>query len=115
MSGRRFEAGEVLFKMGDPAHAMFLILKGSARVAEIDVAFGPGFIVGEIAVFAPDSCRTGTAFCETDVEVGSISDERVLQLCFQDPAFGLYLTRLVVLRMLAGERRRAASDRVRSL
>ena len=79
---------------------MFLILSGSVRVAEIGVAFGPGALVGEIGVFAADRCRTGTAFCETDVEVGSISADRTLQLYCQDPTFGLYLMRLVIQRML---------------
>ena len=46
------------------------------------------------------------------MEIGSISDDRVLQLYAKDPAFGLYLMRLVVQRMLVGERRRPASDRV---
>lgn len=63
-------------------------------------------------MFAPGHRRTGTAVCETDVEIGSISDDRVLQLYAKDPAFGLYLMRLVVQRMLVGERRRPASDRV---
>jgi CRP/FNR family cyclic AMP-dependent transcriptional regulator len=108
MTRRRLRSSDVLFRMGDPAHSIFLVLSGSVRMAEIDVAFGPGSLLGEIGVFAPDSCRTGTAVCETDVEVGSISDAKVLQLCYQDPSFGLYLMRLVIRRMLVGERRRTA-------
>jgi CRP/FNR family transcriptional regulator, cyclic AMP receptor protein len=107
-----FKPGDVLFRMGDPARAMFVILAGSVRVAEIGVLLGPGALIGEIGVFAPGHRRTGTAVCETDVEIGSISDDRVLQLYAKDPAFGLYLMRLVVQRMLIGERRRPASDRV---
>jgi CRP/FNR family cyclic AMP-dependent transcriptional regulator len=112
MTRRRFRSNDVLFRMGDPARSMFLILSGSVRVAEIGVAFGPGAVLGEIGVFAPGCCRTGTAVCETDVEVGSISDTKVLQLYYQDPTFGLYLMRLVIQRMLVGERRRAARDAV---
>jgi CRP/FNR family cyclic AMP-dependent transcriptional regulator len=115
MSRHTFKSGDVLFRLGDPARSMFLILRGSVRVAEIGVAFGPGALVGEIGVFAEDRCRTATAFCETDVEVGSISADRTLQLYSQDPAFGLYLMRLVIQRMLGGERRRAVRGRVRSL
>jgi hypothetical protein len=114
MSRHTFKSGDVLFRLGDPARSMFLILSGSVRVAEIGVAFGPGALVGEIGVFAADRCRTGTAFCETDVEVGSISADRTLQLYCQDPTFGLYLMRLVIQRMLLGERRRAVRGRVRS-
>lgn len=109
MTRRTFRAGEVLFRIGEPARSMFLILRGSVRVAEIGVSLGPGSVVGEIGLFAPDSCRTGTALCETDVEVGSISDDKVLQLYYQNPTFGLHLMRLVIGRMLVGERRRAVS------
>jgi CRP-like cAMP-binding protein len=115
MSRRTFKSGDVLFGLGDRARSMFLILRGSVRVAEIQVAFGPGSLVGGIGVFAADSCRTGTALCETDVEVGSISADRALQLYCQDPTFGLYLMPLVIQRLLVGERRRAARHRVRFL
>jgi CRP-like cAMP-binding protein len=115
MSRHTFKSGDVLFKLGDPARSMFLILSGSVRVAEIDVALGPGALVGEIGVFAADGCRTGTAFCETDVEVGSISADKALQLYCQDPTFSLYLMRLVIQRMLMSERRHAARHRARSL
>ena len=115
MSRHTFKSGDVLFRLGDPARSMFLILSGSVRVAEIGVAFGPGALVGEIGVFAEDRCRTGTAFCETDVEVGSISADRALQLYCKNATFSLDLIRLVIQRMLVGERRRAARHRVRSL
>ena len=108
MTRRTFKSGTVLFKMGDPARSMFVVLRGSIRVAELGITLGPGSVVGEIGLFAPDSCRTGTAWCETDVEIGSIGDEKVLQLYCQDPTFGLYLMRLVIGRMLVGERRRLA-------
>ena len=84
---------------------MHLILAGSVRLVEIGVVLGPGTLVGEVGVFAPDSRRTGTAVCETEVEIGSISDEKVLQLYYQNAAFGFYLFRLVVQRMVENERR----------
>ncbi len=108
MTCHSFRSGDVLFRIGDPARSTFVILSGSVRVTEIGVVLGPGSVIGEIGVFAPDGCRTGTALCETDVEIGSISDQRLLQLCVQDPTFGLYLMRLVVQRLLDNERRWAA-------
>jgi hypothetical protein len=41
MSRHTFKSGDVLFRLGDPARSMFLILSGSVRVAEIDVALAP--------------------------------------------------------------------------
>ncbi len=106
----RLGQGEVLFRMGDPANAMYLILSGSVRLAEIGVTLGPSALLGEIGVFAPDNRRTGTAICETEVEIGVISDEKVLQLYYQNPTFGLHLFRLVVRRMLENERRQRSES-----
>lgn len=112
MTRHTFKAGDVLFRLGDPARAAFVVLSGRVRVAEIGLALGPGSLLGEIGLFAPGGRRTGTALCETDVEIGSISDERLLQLYVQDPTFGLCLMRLVVQRMLVGERSRAPMEPV---
>ena len=106
MSHQTLRSGDVLFRMGDPANSMYLILKGSVRVVELDVALGPGSLLGEIGVFAPDNRRTGTAVCESEVEVGAITDQKVLQLYYQNPRFGFYLFRLVLQRMLENERLR---------
>lgn len=108
MSRRVLRPGEVLFRRGEPATSMFLVLQGTIRVVEFDVMLGPGAVVGEVGIFAPDSCRTGTAVCESTVEIGVMSDEEMLKLYYQYPAFGLYLTRVVVQRMVAGERRHEA-------
>jgi CRP/FNR family cyclic AMP-dependent transcriptional regulator len=104
MTRQKLAAGHVLFRKGDPARSMYLILKGSVRITEIDVVLGPGTLVGEMGVFAPDNRRTGTAVCESDVEVGAITDEKVLQLYYQNPAFGFSMFRLVLKRMLENQR-----------
>jgi CRP/FNR family transcriptional regulator, cyclic AMP receptor protein len=105
MTRQRHKAGDVLFRIGDPARAMYVILSGTVRVTEIGISLSPGTIVGEIGLFTPNTHRTGTAVCETDVEIGSISDQRVLQLYFQNPTFGLYLMRLAIRRMVENQQR----------
>ena len=104
MTRQEFESGHVLFRMGDPANSMYLILEGSVRITELGVLLGPGTLVGEMGLFAPDNRRTGTAVCESDVEVGAITDEKVLQLYYQNPTFGFYMFRLVLKRLLENER-----------
>ena len=104
MTRQRFKSGDVLFRIGEPANSMYLILEGSLQLEEIGVTLGPGALVGEIGVFAPDNRRTGTAVCVSDVEIGAISDEKVLQLYYQNPTFGFYMFRLVVQRMLENAR-----------
>ncbi len=106
MTQHRFESGHVLFRKGEPATSMYLILEGSVRLVELDLALGPGALVGEIGVFAPDNRRTGTAVCDSDVEIGAITDQKVLQLYHQNPTFGFYLFRLALQRMLENERLR---------
>jgi CRP/FNR family transcriptional regulator, cyclic AMP receptor protein len=100
MTRQRLKSGDVLFRMGEPANSMYLILEGSVQLEEIGVTLGPGALVGEIGVFAPGNRRTGTAVCSSDAEIGAISDEKVLQLYYQNPTFGFYMFRLVVQRML---------------
>jgi len=112
MTRQRFAKGDVLFRMGDMATSMCMVLSGSVRLVEIGVVLGPSSLIGEMGLFAPDNRRTGTAVCETDVEIGSISDEKALQLYYQNPAFGFYLFKLVVQRMLENERRWRGSDRL---
>ena len=104
MTRQKLEAGHVLFRMGDPASSMYLILEGTVRITELGVVLGPGALVGEMGVFAQDNRRTGTAVCENDVEVGAISDAKVMQLYYQNPAFGFYMFRLVLQRMLENQR-----------
>jgi len=110
MTRQKLESGHVLFRKGDPASSMYLILEGSVRLTELDVILGPGTLVGEMGVFAPDNRRTGTAVCESDVEVGAMTDEKVLQLYHQNPTFGFYMFRLVLKRMLENERGATAGN-----
>lgn len=110
MTRQKLEAGRVLFRKGDPASSMYLILEGTVRITEIDVALEPGALVGEMGVFAPDNRRTGTAVCESAVEVGAITDAKVMQLYYQNPAFGFSMFRLVLARMLENQRAAAGAN-----
>ena len=105
MTRRRLAKGEVLFRRGEPGDSMHMILAGSVKIMELGVVLGPGAFVGEMGVFGPDHRRTGTAVCESEVEIGSISDEQAMQIYYQNPAFGFHLFRLVVQRVLDNERR----------
>ena len=105
MTHHRYESGHVLFRKDDPATSMYMVLEGSVRLVEIDVALGPGTLFGEIGVFAPDNRRTGTAVCASDVEIGAMTDQKVLQLYHQNPTFGFYLFRLVLERLLENQLR----------
>jgi hypothetical protein len=108
MSHHRYPAGHVLFRRGEPATLMYMVLEGTVLLEEIGVTVPRGQLLGEIALFAPENARTATAVCETDVELGEIPEEKVLQLYYQNPEFGFSLVRLVIGRLLENQRLRGA-------
>jgi len=48
-----------------------------------------------VGLFAPDGVRTLTAVCEEDCRLATISRDKVLELYYQNPKFGLFLIRLI--------------------
>jgi CRP/FNR family transcriptional regulator, cyclic AMP receptor protein len=87
--------GTVLFRHGDPADRLYLLQKGSVVFPEIDKRIGPGQIFGEVGLFAPQGVRALTAVCEEDCRLSAISEDRVLELYYENPRFGFFLIRLV--------------------
>ncbi|MDH2382909.1 MULTISPECIES: cyclic nucleotide-binding domain-containing protein [Bradyrhizobium] len=84
---RDFNAGEVLFKVGDAADAGYVVQRGSFRVEEggAEIIAGPGALIGELALIVAMK-RPSTA---TALERGSVI--RVARSLFQrvlesDPA-----------------------------
>ena len=100
MSARRFAKGETLFNKGDHADEVFFIAEGTVRLHEIDLAVGPGNLIGEIGVFSPERQRTQTVSCETDVKALVINDQKMYELYYQNPKLGFYLMRLIIGRLL---------------
>ena len=99
MQSRTLKKG-VLFRKGDAADEMYMLLKGSIRLIDVGVTIHPGTVIGEIGIFAPSRQRMDTAICESDVEVATISNDRVRQLYHQNPKFGFHLINLVTERLL---------------
>ena len=116
LAKRTFSAGQTLFRKGDRATHLYVLCQGSVRLPEIDVVVGAeGAMIGEIGLFAPDHERTTSAICETDVVALILTEDKVLQLYYQNPRFGLALIQLVVRRLVAdwlgtSARRRAVAD-----
>jgi len=99
MQARTLKKG-VLFRKGDAAKEMYVVLSGSVRLMDVGVTLHPGNVIGEIGLFAPSGQRMDTAICESDVELASISNDRVWELYHQNPKFGFYLIKLVTDRLL---------------
>ena len=105
MKSARMRAGDVLFRMGDPAEHLYLLADGQIEFVEIGEVMDAGRMFGEIAFFAPDRRRTLTARCRTDCTVLSIDESTFMQLYFQNPAFGFQVVSLVAGRLIADRQR----------
>jgi hypothetical protein len=101
MARRTIKRGEVLFRKGDLSTAMFYTVEGRYRLNEIGKELGPGQIIGEIGLIAPDNKRTLTFEATEDGELLTISYSEVRELYYQNPEFGFYLLRLIGERLFA--------------
>lgn len=101
MTRRRFRKGEVLFRKGDAANEMYYMLEGVVHVEEVNMDIGRGQMAGVIGVFAPEKTRPWTAVYKTDGEILVLSDEKAMQLFYQNPRFGISLARLITKRAIA--------------
>jgi len=99
MSKRRTKAGQVIFRKGDAAEAMYLVVGGRFRLQEIDVTIEPGAVVGELGLLAPEGLRTATLISQDDGELLALSYERFEELYYQNPEFGLGFLKLTSKRL----------------
>src|ERR1700688_1892629 len=77
MNKRNYRKGDVLFKKGQPAKEMFLIVTGKFLVSEIGVELLPGRIMGELGFLTPKNRRTQTVECIEAGEVLTIEYDRL--------------------------------------
>ena len=95
-----FRAGDTVFRKGDPADAMYVLAAGRVRLTEFDVELGPGDVLGEIGVFAPQGERTATATCIDNCQMRRITRDMVRRLVLQNPHFAYYLIGIVTERLV---------------
>jgi len=93
--------GEVLFRVGDAAECMYVLLAGEARIGDGNIVYeelSPGGIVGEMALIdhAP---RSATVTAISECSFAAIDEKRFLFLVEQTPRFALNLMRLLSHRL----------------
>jgi hypothetical protein len=96
---RSIKAGETLFRKNDKADSMYFIVSGEFRIPELAVSIGPGQVLGELGLLAPDQIRTQTVECVKDADLLHITYDQVRQLYFQNPKFGFYFLQLTSRRL----------------
>ncbi len=109
MKPRRLKRGQTLFRKGDEANRLFLLVDGEMELVDIGKRLEPGRIFGEIALFSPSGRRTHTARCLSACSVLEIHERTVKELYFQNPAFGFHLIELLAGRLSADVERGSLS------
>lgn len=100
MHKHSYKKGDVLFHKDDHAEEMFYIVSGTCRIATLGLDLHAGQLVGEMGFLTPDHKRTQTVECIEDVEMLTITYDKVSELYFQNPTFGFYFLRLTSERLL---------------
>lgn len=93
MKREQFEAGEYLFRRGDLADRMFLLMRGKARLIELDKVLEPGAIIGEVGIFAENAARTGSIRCDENCDFYTLTADKALELFYQNSHFGFFIVR----------------------
>ncbi|KJC56441.1 hypothetical protein UP10_34445 [Bradyrhizobium sp. LTSPM299] len=107
MQPKHFKAGETIFRKGQHADLLYMIVSGEVGFPEIDRRLSVGDLFGEIGLFSLERRRTQTARAETDVDLLWISDGALKKLCERNPGLSLYFLRLTATRMTQNAARAA--------
>ena len=113
-SGRRVEAGSVIFEEGDDAHSMFVVVAGTVALKHgdrvVDTITAPG-LFGEMALIDYKS-RALTAVAAEQAEVVEIPERRFWLLVHETPRFAQLVMRVMSerLRRLSGSFTEAGPD-----
>ncbi len=92
------EKGEQVFAKGDRADCVYYVFEGVVRLTDKNISVPQGQMIGIVGVFSQEHLRTDTAVCLSDVELGVISKDKILELFYQHPDFGAFLIRMVAQR-----------------
>jgi len=98
----RLEAGEVLFKNGDPGTSMYVVRSGTLTIRSGAVIYehvSAGGIVGEMGIVEACSPRTAMVYARTPAELIEIDESRFLSLVEQRPSFALTVMRVLSRRL----------------
>jgi CRP/FNR family transcriptional regulator, cyclic AMP receptor protein len=98
-SSHGMNAGDLLFRKGEPADRMFFVASGRCRLLESGIDIAPGAVVGELAMLSLDKTRTQTLQCMEAGKLLEITYSQLRQLYFQNPKFGFYFIELISKRL----------------
>jgi CRP-like cAMP-binding protein len=94
-------AGQVIFKKGDAAHALYVVTEGEVGISigdEVMEVVGAGGMFGELALIDP-SPRSATATALTNVKIVPVNEKRFIYLVQQTPGFSLHVMKVLAERL----------------
>jgi CRP/FNR family transcriptional regulator, cyclic AMP receptor protein len=106
--------GEVLFREGDEAHAMYIVRHGTLRIlsgSTILETVRDGGLLGEMAIIEEHMPRSATVIAGTYCELVEVDVPRFLSLVANTPAFSITVLRVISRRLRVMNRRYRDSTR----
>jgi len=100
MKTATWKAGEVIFKQGEHADCIYMLISGNVRLEEIDHTLTSGELFGEIGVFSVAHRRTQTARAISDVELLRLTESELAEVCYKNPGLSFHFLRLSTNRLL---------------
>ena len=83
MKTATWKAGEIIFKRGDYADCIYMLVSGKVRLEEIDHVLESGDLFGEIGLFSPAHERTQSARAISDVELLWLTESELAEVCYK--------------------------------
>ena len=108
------KSGEILFREGDDADAMYVVKQGTLRIlsgSTILETVRPGGLVGEMAIIEEHMPRSATVIAGTYCELVKVDVPRFLSLVANTPAFSITVLRVISRRLRVMNRRYRVSTR----
>jgi len=102
------EAGEAVFREGDPGDALYVVLRGNLHILGANTLYEtvqPGGLVGEMAVVNEAYPRSASVVAATRAELLRIDGPTLLSLIASKPSFALTLMRVSTRRLRTMNRR----------
>jgi len=106
--------GEVLFREGDEANAMYVVKHGTLRIlsgSTILETVREGGLIGEMAIIEEHMPRSATVIAGTYCELVEIDVPRFLSLVANTPDFSITVLRVISRRLRVMNRRYRDSTR----
>lgn len=101
-----FSPGDIIFRAGDPAHHMYVVIAGEVELRLGERLLGcatAGDLLGEMAIVG-DHKRSATAVARTACRLAPVNERRFVLLVQETPYFALHVMKVLAERVVRKER-----------